>query len=178
MTKGTPNQTLQQTAGHDSFPATIAHRCPAAAERGRSAAGGATGGRGMDHKATAETLRRLLPLLEGVSVDHVRTHPSGYATVTLRIAHPASVARLACWAVNTNVSFIVWGDSWGTTEEEWASPDRVRYELRAGTNPIEPPDPPSEIQMLCAHLVKDLAGRGLLDRAEADRLLSSWEVLG
>jgi hypothetical protein len=132
----------------------------------------------MDHAATAETLRQLLPMLEGVSIDRLRTHPSGYATITLRIAHPASIARLACWAVNTNVSFIVWGDSLGETEEEWASPDRVRYELRAGTNPIEPPDPPSEIQMFCVHLVNDLASRGKLDRAEADRLLGSWEALG
>ncbi len=30
------NQSLQQTAGHDSFLATIAHRCPAAAELSRS----------------------------------------------------------------------------------------------------------------------------------------------
>ena len=56
----------------------------------------------MDHKVIAETLRRLLPVLEGVSLEHIRTHPSGYATITLRIAHPASVARLACWAVNIN----------------------------------------------------------------------------
>ena len=32
-----PNQALQQTAGHDSFILTTAHRCPAAAELGRSA---------------------------------------------------------------------------------------------------------------------------------------------
>jgi hypothetical protein len=34
------NQALQQTAGHDSFFVTTAHRCPAAAELGRSAARG------------------------------------------------------------------------------------------------------------------------------------------
>jgi hypothetical protein len=34
-----PNQSLQQTAGHVSFLGLIAHRCPAAAERGRSAVG-------------------------------------------------------------------------------------------------------------------------------------------
>jgi hypothetical protein len=33
----TPNQALQQTAGHDSFLGLIAHRCPAAAELCRSA---------------------------------------------------------------------------------------------------------------------------------------------
>ena len=33
----TPNQALQQTAGHDSFLRLQAHRCPAAAELGRSA---------------------------------------------------------------------------------------------------------------------------------------------
>lgn len=38
----TPNQALQQTAGHDSFPGLVAHRCPAAAELGRWA-GGASG---------------------------------------------------------------------------------------------------------------------------------------
>jgi hypothetical protein len=32
-----PNQALQQTAGHDSFLRLQAHRCPAAAELGRSA---------------------------------------------------------------------------------------------------------------------------------------------
>jgi hypothetical protein len=36
----TPNQALQQTAGHDSIFLTTAHRCPAAAELGRSAAEG------------------------------------------------------------------------------------------------------------------------------------------
>src|SRR5882724_8263275 len=36
--QGRPNQALQQTAGHDSFLRPIAHRCPAAAELGRSAA--------------------------------------------------------------------------------------------------------------------------------------------
>jgi hypothetical protein len=35
-----PNQALQQTAGHDAFFVTTAHRCPAAAELGRSAAEG------------------------------------------------------------------------------------------------------------------------------------------
>ena len=33
-----PNQALQQAAGHDSFLGLQAHRCPAAAELGRSAA--------------------------------------------------------------------------------------------------------------------------------------------
>ena len=32
----TPNQALQQTAGHESFLGLQAHRCPAAAELGRS----------------------------------------------------------------------------------------------------------------------------------------------
>ena len=36
-TSSSPNQALQQTAGHDLFLRPIAHRCPAAAELGRSA---------------------------------------------------------------------------------------------------------------------------------------------
>ena len=38
MSVQTPNQALQLTAGRDSFILTTAHRCPAAAELGRSAA--------------------------------------------------------------------------------------------------------------------------------------------
>jgi hypothetical protein len=34
---GTPNQTLQQTAGHVGFLGFVAHSAPAAAELGRSA---------------------------------------------------------------------------------------------------------------------------------------------
>jgi hypothetical protein len=131
------------------------------------------------HEATAETLRRLLLMFEGVTVDRLRTHPSGSATAILRIAHPASVARFACYARNTNVAFIVWGESWGKTEEEWASPERVRYELSSGGGEIIDVDGPSDppvfsIHLFCAHLVRDLAGRGRLDRAEANRLLGGW----
>src|SRR5262245_9444374 len=131
------------------------------------------------HEATAETLRRLLLMFEGVTVDRLRTHPSGSATVTLRIASPASVARFACWAQNSNVALYVWGNSWGRTEEEWTSPDRVRYELRAGGGDLIDADGPSDpplfsIHMFCAHMVRDLADRGRLEQAEADRLLVGW----
>src|SRR5438105_1513815 len=127
----------------------------------------------MDYRATAETLRRLLLIYEGVTVDRRRAHPSGSVTVTLRIAPPASLARLACWAANANVACYVWVESGGTTDEEWASPDRVRYELRVAADP-EGAEPPSAAQRLGSHLVNDLAERGLLDRAEADRLLVDW----
>ena len=131
------------------------------------------------HEATAETLRRLLPLFEGVTVDQLRVHPSGSASVTLRIAHPASVARLACWASNANVSFIVWGKSRGRNEEEWASPDRIQYELRADGGELVDADGRSDpplwsVHVFCAHLVHDLADRGRLDSTTANRLLGSW----
>jgi hypothetical protein len=67
-------------------------------------------------EATAETFRRLLLMFEGVTIDRLRTHPGGSASAVLRIDHPASVARFACWAQNTNVAFHVWGESWGQTE--------------------------------------------------------------
>jgi hypothetical protein len=64
----------------------------------------------MDQDATAETLRRLLLMHEGVTIDHLHTHPSGCAMATLRIADPASIARFACWAQNSDVGVHVWGD--------------------------------------------------------------------
>ena len=131
------------------------------------------------HEATAETLRRLLLMFQGVTVERLRTHPSGGASAMLRIANSASVARFACWADNTNVAFLIWGNSRGRTEEEWASPDRVRYELRAdGGELIDAEgrsDPPLfSIHLFCSHMVHDLADRGLLDSAEANHLLGSW----
>lgn len=124
-------------------------------------------------------------MLEGVTVDRMRSHPSGYATITMKIANSASIARLASWAANTNVTFFVWchpfetaDEECRTTDEEWASPDRVRYELRGGTNPRGSPDSPSNMQLLCGHLIEYLAAREILAGADANRLLSSCEDLG
>src|SRR4029079_9409435 len=87
--------------------------------------------------------------------------------------------RFACYARNTNVALITWGESWGKTEEEWASPDRLRYELSSDGGEVIDVDGPSDpplfsIHLFCAHLVRDLADRGRLDLAEANRLLGGW----
>jgi hypothetical protein len=129
----------------------------------------------VDHATIAKGLRLLLVMYEGVTIDRLRTHPSGHATVTLRITSPASVARLACWATNSNIGCSVWGDSRGTTEGEWASPDRVRYELRAEPEP-EGAEPPSAVQMFCNHLIDDLRDRGHLSEGEATRLLNDLDL--
>jgi hypothetical protein len=123
----------------------------------------------MDYLAIADVLRRLLVMYPGVSIDHLRTHPSGYATVSLRISQPASLARLACCAAGAKVAFFVWADSAGSNEEQWASPDRVRYELRASADPVTTALP-STAQLLCAHMLPQLVDLGCLDQTEADRL--------
>ena len=134
----------------------------------------------MTHdESTADTIRRLLMKFEGVSVERLKVRASGSASVTLRIAHPATIARFACWAQNANVAFHIWGESWGRSEEEWASPDRVRYELRADGNGVIDSEHrsdryPNSIDMFCAHMVHDLADRGCLDSVEANRLLDGW----
>lgn len=119
----------------------------------------------------AEILRRLLHMLDGVGVERLRTHPSGSATAVLRISHPVSVARLACWATNTNLSLSVRGESWGATDEEWSAPERVSYVLTSGTAPAEGPDQRLSVELFCNQMINDLADRGRLDRTEADRLL-------
>jgi hypothetical protein len=57
---GTPNQTLQQTAGHVGFLGFVAHSAPAAAELGRSAAEG--GGGATVAEPTQINLSRALKL--------------------------------------------------------------------------------------------------------------------
>jgi hypothetical protein len=127
----------------------------------------------MDYREMAAVLRRLLGLYEGVTIEHLRTHPSGYATATLRLTNPASLARLARCAADGNVALFVWADSPGTTEEEWASPDRVRYELRAEADP-KGEESPTNAQLLCAHMIGDLIRRRLLDEAEGRQFLVRW----
>jgi hypothetical protein len=128
----------------------------------------------MDYKKVEGILRRLLVMLEGVSLHHLRTHPSGHATASLRIACPASIARLACFATNCNVGMYVWGDSRGTTEESWSLPERVYYEIRSGSEKMT--DMPYSIEFFCGELVRDLCARGLLSADEADCLFSELNL--
>src|SRR5262249_16937096 len=90
---------------------------------------------------------RLLGLYKGVTVEHPSGHPSGRASFTLRITEPTSVARLAFHASDAVMAFEVWPTSHlfppdpdgqamrGRSEEEWASPDLIRYVLRATPSP-------------------------------------------
>jgi hypothetical protein len=122
--------------------------------------------------ATMETCRRLVGLYKGVTIERFQAHPSGSANIVMRIMEPATVARLAHCAIHANFSLLVWADSRGTTEEEWASPERIRYELRAGSGTADEPE--LSVVILCVAMAEELATLGLLDSAEAKTLRSAW----
>lgn len=113
------------------------------------------------------TVRRLLELYEGVTVDLVRCHPSGAANIVLRSTNVASLGRLASCAQNANLAFYVWADH---PAKEWA--DRVRFELRAGPDPDGAEYP--SVEHLCVDMANQLVECARLDRAERDRLLGIW----
>jgi hypothetical protein len=116
------------------------------------------------------TVRQLLELHDGVTVEFVTCHRSGSTNIMLRIADPWSLGRLAAEAENTNVAFIVWAGDNGPTDD-WAS--TVRFELRAAgdTEGTEW----SPLEQLCANMFHDLCRRGLLDPAEKERLFAPWQ---
>jgi hypothetical protein len=121
-------------------------------------------GKDMGDPLRNAALRRLLSLYEGVVVDRVWCHPSGSANIMLRISNPESLGRLANFAQNTNVAFLVWADAPG---DSWA--ERVLYELRAEPDP-EGTEYPA-VEHLCGNMIYDLVCRGMLDQAEAEKLL-------
>ena len=122
--------------------------------------------------ATMDVCRRLVGLYEGVTIERFRAHPSGAAHIVMRITEPATVARLAHCATNSNVGMLVWGDSRGSTEDEWASPERIRYELRAEPGSVEEPE--LNVVTLCVNMAEQLASLGLLDREEVRTLRAGW----
>lgn len=122
--------------------------------------------------ATMDVCRRLVSLYPGVTVEHFRGHPTGAAHIAMRITEPATVARLAHCAIDANVGMLVWAESRGSTEEDWASPDRVRYELRAEPGTEE--EPQLSVVILCVCMAEELSELGLLDRAEARALRAGW----
>lgn len=117
-------------------------------------------------------LQRLLVLYEGVTVERLRCHPSGSGGALLRISSHASLARLAECAVKANVALAITAVSRGNTDEEWSRLDRLQFQLSARQDPEGMEG--LTVQLFCAGMVQDLARRGLLNRAEADQLLSRW----
>jgi hypothetical protein len=129
---------------------------------------------------------RLLGLFKGVTVEHFQGHSSGRASFTLRITEPASVARLAFHASDAVMSLEVWPTShWlspapdgqavrGRSEEEWASPDLIRYVLRATPSAGDESEPQLKVVVLCVCMAEQLASLGLLDREEVGRLRAGW----
>lgn len=122
--------------------------------------------------ATMETCRRLVGLYKGLTIERFRAHPTGSAHIVMRITEPSTVARLAHCAIHANVAFLVWADSRGSTEEEWASPERIRYELRAEVGPAE--EPQQAVVLLCVGMAEELASLGLLERSEVESLRKGW----
>ena len=131
---------------------------------------------------------RLLGLFKGVAVEHSSGHPSGKASFTLRITDPASVARLAFLASDAVMALEVWPTSHlfppalvqGTSvrsEEEWASPDLLRYVLRATPLPGDEGEPERKVVTLCVCMAEQLARLGPLDREEANRMRAAWGFL-
>ncbi len=121
---------------------------------------------------TAEALRTLLGLYEGVRIGRVRCHPSGSASVMLQVAHSTVLVRLARCAENANVALYVWSDSQGVAEDESES-DGPWYELRAQANPPDM-EAPSAAEMFCSCLAADLTSRGILEPSQGERLLEDW----
>jgi hypothetical protein len=129
---------------------------------------------------------RLLGLYKGVTVEHSSGHSSGRASFTLRITEPASVARLAFHASDAVMAFEVWPASHLSppapsgqagrvrSEEELASPDVIRYVLRATPSPGDEGETQLKVVVLCVCMAEQLASLGLLDREEADRLRAGW----
>jgi hypothetical protein len=127
----------------------------------------------MSNFTTAEALRTLLGLYEGVRIGRVRIHPSGAASVVLQVTHPTSLVRLARCAENANVAFYVWSNSQGVTEEGAEYDEGPWYELRAEANPPGS-ELPTTAQMFCADMVHDPVRRGILDQVQGNRLLAGW----
>jgi hypothetical protein len=127
----------------------------------------------MSDFRTADALRSLLDLYEGVRIGRVRCHPSGSASVQLQVAHPATLVRLARCAENANVAFLVWSDFQGIAADGSENDAGPWYELRAAGD-----DPgaewPSTAQMFCSDLVHDLVRHGTLDQTQGTQLLVSW----
>jgi hypothetical protein len=129
---------------------------------------------------TIATCCRLLGLYDGVTVEHSRGLPSGYACFILRITDPASVARLAYCASDACVDFSVWpvGHAWPlregeTIDPDWASPNRIRYQLRAEPD-AGSGEPESKVVVLCVCMVDQLVGLGRVDGDERDRMRAGW----
>lgn len=118
----------------------------------------------MDGFRSAEALRTLLQLYEGVRIGRVRCHPSAHSSVLLQVTDPTTLVRLARCAENANVAFYVWSDSQGVAEEAPES-SGPWYELRAQADPVE---------MFCSCLVHDLTSRGTLEPLQGERLLAGW----
>jgi hypothetical protein len=136
---------------------------------------------------TIATCCRLLVLYKGVTVERSSGHPSGHASFTLRIAEPASIARLAFHASDAVMSFEVWPTSHlfppppsearvraRRSEEEWCSPELIRYVLRATPSPNDEGEPQLKVVVLCVCMAQQLADLGLLDREEVVRLRAGW----
>jgi hypothetical protein len=60
------------------------------------------------------------------------------------------------------------------SEEELASPDVIRYVLRATPSPGDEGETQLKVVVLCVCMAEQLASLGLLDREEADRLRAGW----
>jgi hypothetical protein len=131
---------------------------------------------------------RLLGLYKGVTVEHFQGHPFGRASFILRITDPTSVARLAYCASDACVDFLVWpvGHAWPIeegirasdprvrSEEDWASPNLIRYQLRAEPSSGDEGEPELRVVVLCVCMADQLADLGVLSREEASQLRAGW----
>ena len=143
------------------------------------------------HVLDSETMAvfcRLLNLYDGVTIDNVRSHPSGSASVMLQIAETTTVARLAYHASDACMEFIIWPvghngprpegveaypgysgcKDWD--EAKWAS--RIRYNLRATPSTSE--ESGLSVVTFCVCMVEELASLKRLAREEANQLRRGW----
>lgn len=124
----------------------------------------------MDTVAVDETLKRVLPLYEGVHIGQIRCHPSGDVSVFIQVTEPKSLVQLASCAENANVAFYVWSNSQVRAIER----EGPWFELRALGDPPESVDMVPTAQMLCGFMIHDLCKRGMLEKAESDQLLARF----
>jgi hypothetical protein len=121
-----------------------------------------------------ETLRRVLPLFDGVRIGRIRAHSSGNVSVFIQVTEPRSLVRLASCAENANVAFYVWSDSQIRVEPNAIECEGPWFELRAQGDPPESQDMVPTAQMLCEFMIHDLCKRGILEKAEGDLMLARF----
>ena len=127
----------------------------------------------MDHAETLASLHQLMQHYDGVVIDPL----SGRGRVVLRIADSGSLARLVYSAGAANLGVHVWTTSRGELDADRADIRYLRYDILIPEEKGGDGEPPSNLQIMCAYMVWDLARRGVLERSEANRMLAAWNCV-